>query len=101
MRELCYCDKEGFWIDDSLDRLGHQYYVNFSHSPNVHYNHLNNSLYSIVDIRKYTELLDYYFRSKEIGILKSYLPTFTCYIRNEFLFNHTKRSWRGYFMRRT
>jgi len=61
IRELCYYDKEGFWIDDSLDRLGHQYYVNHSHTPNVSYNHLNNSLYSIVDIEPHTELLDYYF----------------------------------------
>ena len=61
IRELCYYDKKGFWIDDSLDRLGHQYYVNHSHTPNVSYNHLNNSLYSIVDIEPHTELLDYYF----------------------------------------
>jgi len=61
MQELCYCDKEGFWIDDSLDRLGHQYYINHSHTPNVSYNSVNNCLYAMVDIKPDIELLDYYF----------------------------------------
>jgi len=61
MQELCYCDKEGFWIDDSLDRLGHQYYINHSHTPNVSYNHNNNCLYSMMDIEPDVELLDYYY----------------------------------------
>ena len=61
VRELCYYDKDGFWIDDSLDRLGHQYYINHSHTPNVSYNHNNNCLYSMVDIEPDVELLDYYY----------------------------------------
>jgi hypothetical protein len=29
-------------------------------------------------------------KRKKIGLLKSQLPTITCYIRNEFLYNHKK-----------
>ena len=61
MRELSYYDKDGFWIDDSLDRLGHQYYINHSHEPNVSYNYSNNCLYAMVDIEPGVELLDYYY----------------------------------------
>ncbi len=61
IEELTYCDTKGFWIDDSLDRLGHQYYVNHSHTPNVSYNSVNNCLYAMVDIEPGIELLDYYF----------------------------------------
>ena len=61
IKELTYYDSEGFWIDDSLDRLGHQYYINHSHTPNVSYNSVNNCLYAMVDIKAGIELLDYYF----------------------------------------
>ena len=61
MRELSYYDKDGFWIDDSLDRLGHQYYINHSNDPNVAYNKDTGKLYAIKDIPAGVELTDYYF----------------------------------------
>ena len=58
---LTYCDKEGFWIDCDLNKIGPQYYINHSHSPNVAYNKDTGSLYAIRDIEKNEELVDYYF----------------------------------------
>ena len=58
---LTYCDKEGFWIDCDLNKIGPQYYINHSHSPNVAYNKDTGSLYAIRDIQKNEELVDYYF----------------------------------------
>ncbi len=60
VRSLTNNDLYGFWIDDSLDRLGHQYYINHSQTPNVSYNHSNSCLYAMVDIEPGTELLTYY-----------------------------------------
>lgn len=61
MRELTYYDEEGFWVDDDLDRLGPQYYINHSLVPNVSYNKDNGCLYATRDIDANEELLDYYF----------------------------------------
>ena len=58
---LTYCDDEGFWIDCDLNKIGPQYYINHSHSPNVAYNKDTGSLYAIRDIQKNEELVDYYF----------------------------------------
>ena len=58
---LTYCDDEGFWIDCDLNKIGPQYYINHSHSPNVAYNKDTGSLYAIHDIQKNEELVDYYF----------------------------------------
>jgi neutral trehalase len=58
---LTYCDNEGFWIDCDLNKIGPQYYINHSHSPNVAYNKDTGSLYTIRDIQKNEELVDYYF----------------------------------------
>lgn len=61
MRELTYCDEDGFWVDDDLDRLGPQYYINHSLNPNVSYNKDTGCLYATRDIDANEELLDYYF----------------------------------------
>ena len=61
IKELTYYDELGFWIDDDLDRLGQQYYINHSDTPNVSYNSVNNCLYAMVDIEPGVELLDYYY----------------------------------------
>ena len=61
MRELTYCDEDGFWVDDDLDRLGPQYYINHSSNPNVCYDKDTGCLYAIRDIESNEELLDYYF----------------------------------------
>ena len=61
MRNLTYYDSEGFWVDDDLDRLGPQYFVNHSTEPNVSYNKDNGCLYATRDIQPHEELLDYYF----------------------------------------
>ena len=61
MKNLTYYDSEGFWVDDDLDRLGPQYFVNHSTSPNVSYNKDNGCLYATRDITPHEELLDYYF----------------------------------------
>ena len=58
---LTYCDADGFWIDNDLDKLGPQYYINHSHDPNVAYNKDTGKLYAIKDIPKGVELTDYYF----------------------------------------
>ena len=61
MRNLTYYDSEGFWVDDDLDRIGPQYYINHSINPNVSYNKDNGCLYANRDILPDEELLDYYF----------------------------------------
>ena len=61
LKSLTYYDEEGFWIDCDLDKLGPQYYINHSLSPNVYYNKDNGCLYSTRDIQPHEELLDYYF----------------------------------------
>tara|TARA_B100000925_G_scaffold253501_1_gene205993 strand:- start:1544 stop:1918 length:375 start_codon:yes stop_codon:yes gene_type:complete len=61
MRNLTYYDKDGFWVDDDLDRLGAQYYINHSLTPNVSYNKDNGCLYATRDIKPHEELLDYYY----------------------------------------
>ena len=61
MKNLTYYDEEGFWIDCDLDRIGPQYYINHSLSPNVSYNKDNGCLYAIRDIEPHEELLDYYY----------------------------------------
>ena len=61
IKTLTYCDDEGFWIDCDLNKIGPQYYINHSHSPNVAYNKDTGSLYAIRDIQKNEELVDYYF----------------------------------------
>ena len=61
MKNLTYYDSEGFWVDDDLDRLGPQYFVNHSTSPNVSYNKDSGCLYATRDIQPNEELLDYYF----------------------------------------
>jgi len=61
LKSLTYYDNEGFWIDCDLDKLGPQYYINHSLSPNVSYNKDNGCLYSTRDILPNEELLDYYF----------------------------------------
>jgi hypothetical protein len=61
LKSLTYYDEEGFWIDCDLDKLGPQYYINHSLSPNVSYNKDNGCLYSTRDIQPDEELLDYYF----------------------------------------
>ena len=61
MRNLTYYDDEGFWVDDDLDRIGPQYYINHSIRPNVSYNKDNGCLYATQDILPDEELLDYYF----------------------------------------
>ena len=61
LKSLTYYDDEGFWIDCDLDKLGPQYYINHSLSPNVSYNKDNGCLYSTRDIQPDEELLDYYF----------------------------------------
>lgn len=61
MRELTYYDDEGFWVDDDLDRLGPQYYINHSLNSNVSYNKDTGCLYATRDIDVNEELLDYYF----------------------------------------
>ena len=61
MRNLTYYDDEGFWVDDDLDRIGPQYYINHSINPNVSYNKDNGCLYANRDILPDEELLDYYF----------------------------------------
>ena len=61
LEKLTYCDEKGFWIDCDLDRIGPQYYINHSDSPNVSYNKDTGELYSIRLIKKDEELTDYYF----------------------------------------
>ena len=61
MRNLTYYDSEGFWVDDDLDRIGPQYYINHSTNPNVSYNKDTGCLYATRDILPNEELLDYYY----------------------------------------
>ena len=58
-----YLDKMTYngWIDDDLQHLGQQYYINHSHDPNVAYDKNTGKLYAIRDIKKNEELTDYYF----------------------------------------
>ena len=58
-----YLDKLTYngWIDDDLQHLGQQYYINHSHSPNVSYDKNTGKLYAIRDIKKDEELTDYYY----------------------------------------
>ena len=56
---LTYCDADGFWIDNDLDKLGPQYYINHSHDPNVAYNKDTGKLYAIKDIPKDVEPVSY------------------------------------------
>ena len=58
-----YLDKMTYdgWVDDDLQHLGQQYYINHSHSPNVAYDKTTGKLYAIRDIKKGEELTDYYF----------------------------------------
>jgi SET domain-containing protein len=61
IKTLAYFDNEGFWIDNDLSKLGQQYYINHSNSPNVAYNKDTGKLYAIRYIKKNEELTDYYF----------------------------------------
>lgn len=61
LEKMTYYDKNGFWIDDDLSRLGQQYYINHSHEPNVAYERSTGKLYAVRDISKDEELTDYYF----------------------------------------
>ena len=61
IKTLTYYDEDGFWIDCDLNKIGPQYYINHSHSPNVAYNKDTGSLYAIRNIKKDEELVDYYF----------------------------------------
>jgi len=61
LKKMTYYDGNGYWIDDDLQRLGQQYYVNHSHEPNVAYERTTGKLYAIRDIVKDEELTDYYF----------------------------------------
>lgn len=61
LKSLAYYDDEGFWIDSDLSKLGPQYYINHSNTPNVSYNKDTGELYSIRLIKKGEELTDYYF----------------------------------------
>ena len=58
-----YLDKMTYngWIDDDLQHLGQQYYINHSNNPNVAYDKNTGKLYAIRDIKKNEELTDYYF----------------------------------------
>ena len=61
LKKVTYYDDNGYWIDDDLQRLGQQYYINHSHHPNVSYQHSTGKLYAVRDIIKDEELTDYYF----------------------------------------
>jgi|TARA_B100000035_G_scaffold101765_1_gene86296 hypothetical protein len=61
LKKMTYYDDNGYWIDDDLQRLGQQYYINHSHHPNVAYERSTGQLYAIRDIIKDEELTDYYF----------------------------------------
>lgn len=61
VKSLTLWDDEGFWINCDLSRIGPEYYINHSHSPNVMYDAMTGALYAICDIQKDAELLQYYF----------------------------------------
>ncbi len=61
LEKMTYYDGNGYWIDDDLQRLGQQYYINHSHEPNVAYERSTGKLYAVRDILKDEELTDYYF----------------------------------------
>jgi len=61
LEKMTYYDGNGYWIDDDLQRLGQQYYINHSHEPNVAYERSTGKLYTVRDILKDEELTDYYF----------------------------------------
>ena len=61
LEKMTYYDGNGYWIDDDLQRLGQQYYINHSHEPNVAYERSTGKLYAVRDIVKDEELTDYYF----------------------------------------
>ena len=61
LKKMTYYDDNGYWIDDDLQRLGQQYYINHSHEPNVSYERSTGKLYAVRDILKDEELTDYYF----------------------------------------
>lgn len=61
LKKMTYYDDNGYWIDDDLQRLGQQYYINHSHEPNVAYERSTGKLYAIRNILKNEELTDYYF----------------------------------------
>lgn len=61
IESLTICDEEGFWLNGDLSRLGAEYYINHSHTPNVMYDQSTGALYAIRDIKKDEELLQYYF----------------------------------------
>lgn len=57
---LTHWDDEGFWLNCDLARVGAEYYINHSHSPNVMYDTSTGALYAMRDIQKDEELLHYY-----------------------------------------
>lgn len=60
VQSLTNWDDEGFWLNSDLSRIGAEYYINHSQTPNVVYDHITHALYAMRDIQKDEELLQYY-----------------------------------------
>ena len=61
IESLTLWDEDGFWLNCDLSRIGPEYYINHSHTPNVMYDTKTGALYAMRDIGKDEELLHYYF----------------------------------------
>ena len=60
LKKMTYYDNNGYWIDDDLQRLGQQYYINHSHTPNLFWDRKTHEFFAILDIKEGEELTSYY-----------------------------------------